>query len=404
MLEKNQCAVNWIMDEGPFFPSSSGNNIDIPAVNHFSGPSFTPENHVLGNPESSENHLALQNHPRPQTHIYQYNPTAGNNQTDVFSSQTGYLSNGLVHQNPGFSGTTHNQTDLEAAMARMSLFTPHDQYPQLRDTNLFAAADNNNLSGTNFDLSSETLNRLRIQSALMGLQIPSPPLIFSNNNYGLPLSFSSSAYDQGHRDHQPLFVPGGYSCLHGRSGTTGGVLDNGTTPTRLLDPQYSQLRHSLIGSNHHYGLGSSRSDQFRCREITNSLRQHNNHRCCHRPRSSPLSAAQQRQIITYTSLEQVRGRVSEVAKEEINCRFLQDNLVEDKPEEINMIFLEVKDNLHDLMMHRFSNYLIQRLIQVANKKQLYEILVSVIGNEGKLKDACVDSHGYVLYVSLCIYN
>ncbi|KAF3435513.1 hypothetical protein FNV43_RR22602 [Rhamnella rubrinervis] len=407
------------MEEGPFFPSSSGSNINVPAANHFSGSSFSTVNHVLGNPATSENHLALQNHPRAHTPVYQYTPTAGNNQTDVFSSQTGlqnqYLSNGLVHQNPGFPGTTtHNQIDLDAAMARMSLSTPssHD----FRNTNLFAA-DNDNFSGTNFDLLSETLNRLRIQSALMGLQMPPPPtppsLIFSNNNYGPPLSFSSSAYDQGH--HQPLFVPGAYACRQGRSGTTGGgVVDSiGTTTTRLLDLQYSPLMHSLVGSNHHcgHGLGSSYSEQFRRREINNSLgsddwrRLHNNRRCFRRPRpSSWLSAAQQRQMVTYTSLEQVRGRVSEVAKEQINCRFLQDNLVKEKPEAIAMIFWEVKNNLHELMMHPFSNYLIQRLIEVANEEQFYEILVSVISDEERLKNACVDTHGTRVVQKLLHYT
>ncbi|KAJ0009780.1 hypothetical protein Pint_33749 [Pistacia integerrima] len=111
------------------------------------------------------------------------------------------------------------------------------------------------------------------------------------------------------------------------------------------------------------------------------------------PSSSSRGRARGRQHSSHTSLEELRGRVCSAAKDQKECRFLQKKVDERNPMDITIILMEVKDDLPDLVVHQFANYLIQKLIGVLNEQQMTEFIRSVVSSEQRLFRICDDVHG-----------
>nr|GLL47283.1 putative pumilio homolog 8, chloroplastic [Ipomoea trifida] len=95
----------------------------------------------------------------------------------------------------------------------------------------------------------------------------------------------------------------------------------------------------------------------------------------------------------FSSLEELRGKIPLVTKDQHSCRVLQKKLEEGKPEDIEMIFLEVKNDVCELMVDQSGNYLIQKLFQVCNPQQMTELLALVIRDQCRLLVICHDMHG-----------
>ncbi|XP_059654578.1 uncharacterized protein LOC132301332 [Cornus florida] len=113
--------------------------------------------------------------------------------------------------------------------------------------------------------------------------------------------------------------------------------------------------------------------------------------------NSPLYRSRQCQLSQWgsvVSLEELKGRVLEMAKNQQGCRWLQKKFEEGNPDDIQMIFLEVKDYVTDLMKDNFGNYFMQKFFEVCNEQQITQILVSVIRNECQFRTICLDTHGY----------
>lgn len=87
-----------------------------------------------------------------------------------------------------------------------------------------------------------------------------------------------------------------------------------------------------------------------------------------------------------------------LAKDRDQCRFLQWKLDEGEPEEVERILSGVKGHLHELMTHPFGNYLVQKIFQasssVISMDQMDCIALWILCNERKLRDVCMDKHGY----------
>ncbi|KAK4476992.1 hypothetical protein RD792_016193, partial [Penstemon davidsonii] len=96
---------------------------------------------------------------------------------------------------------------------------------------------------------------------------------------------------------------------------------------------------------------------------------------------------------SYSSLEDLRGRILFVAKDQEGCRFLQKTFEDGKPEEIYMIYLELKDHIRELMVDQFGNYLIQKIFEVCSEEQMNQLLMMVVKDERSLVSICHDSHG-----------
>ncbi|EME29106.1 Pumilio domain-containing protein C6G9.14 [Galdieria sulphuraria] len=74
------------------------------------------------------------------------------------------------------------------------------------------------------------------------------------------------------------------------------------------------------------------------------------------------------------SMEEIVGRIFELAKDQHGCRFLQMKLEEGNPAYIAMILAECFDGLPELMVDPFGNYLCQKLFECCNFQQRLSIL------------------------------
>ncbi|KAK4171365.1 armadillo-type protein, partial [Triangularia setosa] len=66
------------------------------------------------------------------------------------------------------------------------------------------------------------------------------------------------------------------------------------------------------------------------------------------------------------TLEKAQGNIHNLAKDQHGCRFLQKQLENRIPAEINLIFNEVLPHVHELMIDPFGNYLCQKLLEYCN--------------------------------------
>lgn len=77
------------------------------------------------------------------------------------------------------------------------------------------------------------------------------------------------------------------------------------------------------------------------------------------------------------SLDDIRGKVLSLSKDQYGCRFLQRLIDENRPGLIDLIYSEVFDSLIDLMMDPFSNYLCQKLIECVTPSQRLRMVQSI---------------------------
>ncbi|XP_050209336.1 pumilio homolog 12-like [Mercurialis annua] len=87
----------------------------------------------------------------------------------------------------------------------------------------------------------------------------------------------------------------------------------------------------------------------------------------------------------YSSMEQVRGRIAEIAKTRDGSSFLERKIEELIPEQTEMIFLEMKEHLFDLAMesdkHAYASGVIQKLFLACNQEQLDQFFLIMIQSD-----------------------
>lgn len=72
--------------------------------------------------------------------------------------------------------------------------------------------------------------------------------------------------------------------------------------------------------------------------------------------------------------DSIKGHVVEMAKDNIQCRYLQQVLNQLSYIEINEVYKEIRSNLSELMMDPFGNYLFQKLLEVLTDNQLLDMV------------------------------
>ncbi|KAJ4962359.1 hypothetical protein NE237_022298 [Protea cynaroides] len=95
----------------------------------------------------------------------------------------------------------------------------------------------------------------------------------------------------------------------------------------------------------------------------------------------------------YSSLEDLRGLMVAVAKNQQVFRLLQNKFKEGRVEERDIIFAKVKDHANLLMVHPFGNYLVQRIFEACTEEQKMGILCTITKKELQLIPICLDMHG-----------
>lgn len=101
----------------------------------------------------------------------------------------------------------------------------------------------------------------------------------------------------------------------------------------------------------------------------------------------------------FNSVDEVRGKIFLMAKDQHGCRFLQRKFMEGTDEDIEKIFNEIIDRVVDLMVDAFGNYLVQKLLEVCNDDQRMQILRRITRTPGELVLISCDMHGYALFLS-----
>ena len=198
-----------------------------------------------------------------------------------------------------------------------------------------------------------------------------------NNNGGL--GYTQNIQDQDCRDRFALHSFSNFGNKHGstsrariRSQSYDALDQYGLCLGRILDADSTILD---TGSQFRRvrSLESSTSDTLRVSSLPNS----------------PVFQSD------HPSLYKLKGRVAVAARSQILYRVLQGVLDERKPDLIEMIFLEVKDYVHDLMEDQFGNHVIQKLFEVCSEAQMTQLILSLIHNQRRLLGLCFHLVGYV---------
>lgn len=100
-----------------------------------------------------------------------------------------------------------------------------------------------------------------------------------------------------------------------------------------------------------------------------------------------------RLLSTFHSLAEVRGYISFMAKDQYGCRFLQRVFDEGTLKDVQIIFNEIIDQVLDLMVNPFGNYLVQKLLGVCNEEQRMQILLVVTKEPEYLVKISLNTHG-----------
>ncbi|KAL8060993.1 hypothetical protein ABFS82_02G060200 [Erythranthe guttata] len=94
-----------------------------------------------------------------------------------------------------------------------------------------------------------------------------------------------------------------------------------------------------------------------------------------------------------SSLEEARGYIYHMAKDQHGCRFLQRMFDEGNSRDVNIIFNEIICHVVELMMNPFGNYLVQKLLEVCDEEQRMQILIRVTRFPGDLVQISLNTHG-----------
>ncbi|CAL5329353.1 unnamed protein product [Camellia sinensis] len=359
-----------------------------------------PQNHQFDFPASFPANFALQENPPrresvPENHPFQLSQPE-------FSP---YHQINMPRVNPSFlelDTIYHPRTLLEIDFNRLNLSTPsrHSPVP-------------NGLS----PVSDVNLQRLRVESAVRGQNgmytFGAYPGEESLESFGLHNLNSNSVsenyqnqyqnqYNQEQSERQNLvlgtnrYLPttttttGAYTIQNGfrsdynmgygrasSSNEIGGYGSYGSSSFNGIGGYAGYLGSSSIGIG---GLGGSSSNG-------------NGYRAEANPYYDSNLLQQSRQRLNLVSLEELRGRIVLAAMDQRGCRFLQKKFEARNPEEIEMIFSEVKDHVRELMVHQFGNYFIQKFFEVCSQEQITQMLLLVVSDERQLINICGDMHG-----------
>ncbi|TYG63612.1 hypothetical protein ES288_D06G043900v1 [Gossypium darwinii] len=94
----------------------------------------------------------------------------------------------------------------------------------------------------------------------------------------------------------------------------------------------------------------------------------------------------------YSSVE-FQGCIYYMAKDQKGCRFQRRIFDEGSCLDVQIIFNEVTDNIVELMMDPFGNYLVRKLLDVCNEDQRLQIILTVTKETGQLVRISLNTYG-----------
>ncbi|OIV97894.1 hypothetical protein TanjilG_12651 [Lupinus angustifolius] len=100
-----------------------------------------------------------------------------------------------------------------------------------------------------------------------------------------------------------------------------------------------------------------------------------------------------RLLLNFYSLAEVHDYIYNMAKDQSGCRFLQRMVDEGTHEDMRMVFEGIIENVVELMMDPFGNYLVQKLLSVCNEDQRLQIVLMLTNEPGQLVRISLNTHG-----------
>ncbi|KAF8406236.1 hypothetical protein HHK36_008321 [Tetracentron sinense] len=289
-----------------------------------------------------------------------------------------------IPQNPTFLETLPNSS-LETAFAHLNLSTPSHQSP-------FPSP-------------------MPVLDSVIDGSLPQNPIIDPSSVLGLsPLSFQQ--IQQTHMEFQRLRTQERMVAYLGARGNLGRsnlmsttVTDdpywnflNGVAPEAEINDCYchynsrNELRQFSRGLGKEYPISPcSNRNGFRF-DSERSYRERSVSGLVSESENSYMKSLLQTHP-RYLSLEDLRGQMVSMAKNQHGHRFLQKKFEEGNADEIEMIFSEVKDYMGELMLDQYGNYFVQKLLDVCNEEQTTLVLISVTSDGWKFIIICLDTHG-----------
>ncbi|RDX77011.1 putative pumilio-like 7, chloroplastic, partial [Mucuna pruriens] len=100
-----------------------------------------------------------------------------------------------------------------------------------------------------------------------------------------------------------------------------------------------------------------------------------------------------RPLFNFGPLVKFQGYIYHLAKDQNGCRFLQRMVDEGASEDTQIVFNGVIDDVVELMMDPFGNYLVQKLIDVCGEDQRLQIVSMLTKEPGLLVKTSLNTHG-----------
>jgi len=109
--------------------------------------------------------------------------------------------------------------------------------------------------------------------------------------------------------------------------------------------------------------------------------------------SNDVSLSPRPLLFNFGPLVRFQGYIYHLAKDQNGCRFLQKMVDEGTSEDAQIVFNGVIDDVVELMMDPFGNYLVQKLIDVCAEDERLHIVSMLTKEPGQLLKTSFNTHG-----------
>ncbi|XVF39506.1 hypothetical protein PTKIN_Ptkin01aG0040100 [Pterospermum kingtungense] len=172
------------------------------------------------------------------------------------------------------------------------------------------------------------------------------------------------------------------------------VIDSLSSPMSLHSkiPIEDNMENSFLiqGRDLKYGIDNKGHDSFKCHK-KKFLKE-----IAIQSQSSKLDKIDRENVTQMPnpySLVEFQGYIYYMAKDQNGCRFLQKIFDGGSCLHVQMIFNEIIDDIVELMMDPFGNYLVQKLLDVCTEEQRLQIVLMVTKEAGQLVRISLNTYG-----------
>ncbi|KAH1100496.1 hypothetical protein AAZX31_13G072200 [Glycine max] len=109
--------------------------------------------------------------------------------------------------------------------------------------------------------------------------------------------------------------------------------------------------------------------------------------------ASDVSPSSQPLLYNFSPLAKFQGYIYYLAKDQNGCRFLQRMIDEGTSEDVLVLFNGVIDDVVELMIDPFGNYLVQKLLDVCGEDERLQVVSMLTEEPGQLVKTSLNLHG-----------